>query len=147
MTLPAPLGELPLLVRAGAVLPLLSPDVDTLAPYGGGTRGVVRLDDRRDRLELIAFPRGRTRSRFNTGEWVDSIEGRRRWTLAVRGTRRRTYRLQATLATLRRPFRLCTVTLGGRRLPRRAWRHDRRRSVLRATFRTRSGTLRVRACR
>ena len=33
---PAPLDELPLLVRAGAVLPLLPADVDTLAPYGRG---------------------------------------------------------------------------------------------------------------
>ena len=44
-TLPAPLDRLPLLVRSGAVIPLLPADVDTLAPYRG--RGVVRLADRR----------------------------------------------------------------------------------------------------
>jgi alpha-glucosidase (family GH31 glycosyl hydrolase) len=32
--LPAPLDQLPLLARAGALLPLLPADVDTLAPYG-----------------------------------------------------------------------------------------------------------------
>ena len=47
---PAPLDELPLLVRAGAVLALLPPDVDTLADYGAGTPGLVRLADRRDAL-------------------------------------------------------------------------------------------------
>ena len=46
-TLPAPLGELPLLARAGSVLPLLSADVDTLAPYGDD---LVHLRDRRGRL-------------------------------------------------------------------------------------------------
>jgi alpha-glucosidase (family GH31 glycosyl hydrolase) len=41
-TLPAPLDEIPLLVRAGAMLVLLPADVDTLADYGAGT-AVVRL--------------------------------------------------------------------------------------------------------
>ena len=34
VTVPAPLGELPLLARAGTLLSLLPPDVDTLASYG-----------------------------------------------------------------------------------------------------------------
>ena len=34
VTIPAPLDELPLLARAGTLLPLLPPDVDTLAAYG-----------------------------------------------------------------------------------------------------------------
>ena len=38
VTLPAPLDELPLLARAGALLPLLPPDVDTLAAYGDRAR-------------------------------------------------------------------------------------------------------------
>src|SRR3712207_2071707 len=62
VTLPAPIEELPLLARAGAVLPLLAPDVDTLADYGEGAEGVVRLADRRDVLHLLAFPRGRSES-------------------------------------------------------------------------------------
>ena len=41
-TVPAPLDELPLLARAGTLLSLLTPDVDTLAAYGG-TAPVVSL--------------------------------------------------------------------------------------------------------
>ena len=62
--LPAPLGELPLLARAGSVLPLLPADVDTLAPYG---RDLVHLRDRRGRLSLLAFPRGRWRGQHVRG--------------------------------------------------------------------------------
>ena len=63
-TIPAPLDELPLLVRAGTVLPLLPPDVDTLAAYGGGSEDIVGLRERADRIDLLAFPRGRRTSRF-----------------------------------------------------------------------------------
>jgi alpha-glucosidase (family GH31 glycosyl hydrolase) len=49
VTLPAPLEELPLLVREGAVIPMLPPGVGSL--YG-------RRDD--GRRALLAFPRGRT---------------------------------------------------------------------------------------
>ena len=45
VTLPAPLGQPPLLLRAGAVLPLIGADVDTLSPYGRAA-GLVRLADR-----------------------------------------------------------------------------------------------------
>ena len=65
MTLPAPLGQPPLLLRAGAVLPLIGADVDTLSPYG---RGRARAPGRPpDRLRLLAVPRGRTRSARSTG--------------------------------------------------------------------------------
>ena len=144
-TVPAPLGELPLLARAGTVLPLLWPDVDTLADYGAGADGVVRLADRRDRLDLLAFPRGTSRARFNERETLRSKESRRRWTLTVAGERTRTYRLQASLATLRRPFRPCRVRLGARRLPAGAWRYDRATRRLRVTFRARRATLTVEA--
>jgi hypothetical protein len=139
----APLEELPLLARAGTLLPLLWPDVDTLADYGAGADGVVRLADRRDRLDLLAFPRGRSTARFNESERLGSREGRRRWVLTVSGDRTRLYRLQASLATLRRPFRVCRVRLGDRRLPATAWRYDRRARRLRVVFRTKRGTLRV----
>jgi sulfoquinovosidase len=147
VTVPAPLDELPLLARAGTILPLLWPDVDTLADYGAGAKGVVRLADRRDRLDLLAFPRGSSRARFNDSETLVSRERRlsrrspRAWTLAVRGERTRLYRLQASLGTLTRPFRPCRVRLGKRRLPASAWRYDRRTKRLRVTFRTKRGTL------
>ena len=140
-TVPAPLDELPLLARAGTVLPLLWPDVDTLADYGAGAEGVVRLADRLDRLDLLAFPRGTTRARFNERERLRSRETRRRWQLTIFGERTRRYRLQASLATLRRPFRPCRVRLGKKRLPASAWRYDHRTRRLRATFRTKRGTL------
>jgi alpha-glucosidase (family GH31 glycosyl hydrolase) len=146
-TLPAPLDELPLLARAGTVLPLLAPDVDTLADYGAGAPGVVRLADRRDRLELLAFPRGRSNAAFNEDERLFSAEGPRRWRLRVEGARRRTYRLQASLATLQRPFTPCRVLVGGRPLARRAWSYDRSARRLRVTFAARTATLSVRGDR
>ena len=143
--LDAPLDQLPLLLRAGAVLPLLPPDVDTLADYGGGS-GAVRLRDRRRRMDLIAVPRGTTASRMLERERLTSVEGRRAWRLKVGGRVRRTYRLQASLATLRRPFRPCAVTLDGRPLRRGAWSWSRRTGVLKATFTAKRGSLRARGC-
>lgn len=143
-TLRAPIEELPLLVRAGAVLPLLPPDVDTLADYGS-EKGLVRLRDRRGRLGLIAFPRGRTSARMFAREWLLSRERRREWRLGIKGLRTRSYRLQASLATLRRPFRPCSVTVAGRRV--RGWRYSRSSGVLRASFKLRRGSLVVRGCR
>ena len=75
-TVPAPLEELPLMVRAGAVLPLLPADVDTLASYGPGP-DAVPLSKRRGRLDLIAFPRGRWRGTFFRGEKLRSVARRR----------------------------------------------------------------------
>jgi hypothetical protein len=127
--LPAPLDELPLLVRAGAVLPLLPPEVDTLAPYGGGGES-VRLADRRDRLQLLAFPSGRSSGRLGArGRWASERRAGR-WTLTLRGRPRR-YSLQAALPG-GRPI---AVRVNGRHLPRAAWRFDRRAGVLRASFR------------
>ena len=124
--------ELPLLVRAGAVLPLLPADVDTLAPYGG--RSVVRLDERADRLTLLAFPRGRWSGRLGARGRMVARETAGGWTLRLRGAGRRTYTLRASLGSLRLPFIPRRVTLGGRRLPASAWRYDSRRRVLTARF-------------
>jgi alpha-glucosidase (family GH31 glycosyl hydrolase) len=138
--LPAPLGELPLLVRAGAVLPLLSADVDTLAGYGHG-RGLVHLGDRRDRLSLLAFPRGSSVGRFYGGERVLSREaplGRPpSWQLSVLGKRVRTYRVQASLAVLARRFVPRRLVVNGRAVPRRRWHYDRRTRVLKFAARGR----------
>ena len=145
VTVPAPLDELPLMVRSGAVIPLTAPDVDTLSDYGAGAPGVVRLADRAGRLHLLAFPRGKGESAIGPGELVRSVEvGRARrgaWRLRIDGARRRTYRLQASLETLRRPFHACRVR-GARR-----WRYSRRTGVLRATIRAKRATLVVRGCR
>jgi hypothetical protein len=137
--LPAPLDELPLLVRAGAVIPMLPPDVDTLAPYGAGG-AAVRLADRRDRLDLLAFPSGRSSGRLGaSGRW-SSVRRPGGWTLALRADARRRFRLQAALPG-RRPR---TVLLNGRRLGRGAWSWNRRTGVLRAAFAGRAVRLVVR---
>ena len=142
VTVPAPLEQLPLMVRGGAVIPMLSPDVDTLTDYGEGADGVVRLADRRGRLRLLAFPRGRSESAIGPGETILSVERGRRWIVRLRGARRRTYRLEASLATLRRPIRRVCAVRGARK-----WSFSRRSRVLRATFRARRATLVVRGCR
>jgi hypothetical protein len=143
VTVPAPLGELPLFVRAGALLPLLPPDVDTLTEYGDEP-GLVHLSDRRRRLRVLAWPRGRSRAAIGVGERVRSRESARGWTFVVRGRLRRRYSIEASLATLRRPFRPCAVRLRGRRLPRSAWTYGRRSGVLRVTFRARAARVSAR---
>jgi alpha-glucosidase (family GH31 glycosyl hydrolase) len=123
-TIPAPIDELPLMVRAGSVLPLLPADVDTLASYGPGA-DAVPLSRRRGRLDLLAFPRGRWKGTFFRGEKLRSVVHRKRWDLVIHGKRTRRYSLQAAL-----PFKACG---GGR--------------IFRKRFRLRSGRISVQACR
>src|SRR5215217_403858 len=63
VNVPAPLDELPLLARAGTLLALLPPDVDTLAEYGNRSPATA-LDEAAGRRVLIAFPRGRSSARL-----------------------------------------------------------------------------------
>jgi hypothetical protein len=144
----AALDELPLFVRAGAVLPLLASDVSTLAPYRGGA---VRLADRAARLRLLAFPRGTSSARAYAHDRFRSRATRGVWRLAVRGARSRRYELEAATAgiepTRARRFRPCKVTLDGRAVPRSRWSFARAAGVLRVRFRARRGVLAVRdAC-
>jgi sulfoquinovosidase len=136
-TVPAPLDELPLLVRAGAVLPLLPADVDTLATYGPGP-DAVPFRKRRGRLDLIAFPRGRWRGTFFRGEKLRSVARGQRWDLMIRGKRTRRYSLQAALQ-----FEPCSVTVGDEPV---RFRYDDRTHVLRVTFAARRATATVKAC-
>jgi hypothetical protein len=126
------------------LLPLLSPDVDTLASYGDRARA-VSLRERQDRRSLIAFPRGRSAAALEDGGRLRSRERRGRWELSINSRTRRRWAIQASLATLRRPFRPCRVRAGGARL--HGWRFDRRSRVLRATLTTRRGRLAVTACK
>ncbi len=142
---PAPLAEIPLLVRAGALIPLLSPDVETLAPYGRGR--VVGLRERADRLELLAFPRGSSSRRFLEDGFVRSTERRSGWRLEIAGKRTRSYLVRASLATLRRPFTPCRVLVSGRVLPPRNWRWLRSKQSLELRVRARRAVLSVRPCR
>jgi alpha-glucosidase (family GH31 glycosyl hydrolase) len=127
--LDAPLDELPLLARAGTVLPLLPADVDTLADRYD-TRSVTSLRERADRLRLLALPRGTSSARAGTDVRVTSSEHRRGWTLTVRARTARRVTVEASLATLRRPFRPRSVRVNGQMLPRSAWAYDPRSRVL-----------------
>ena len=140
---PAPLDELPLFVRAGAVLPMLSPGVDTLARYGRRSPGVTTFAERRDRMRLLAFPRGRSAARFFESERLRSRELRDGWRLTIDGRRRREYRLQASLSALRHDLVPCEVALDGRALPARRWSYAAGRKTLRVRFSTRDGVLSV----
>jgi alpha-glucosidase (family GH31 glycosyl hydrolase) len=143
LSLPAPLAELPLLARAGTLLPLLPADVDTLASYGDRARA-VSLRERRARRVLLAFPRGRSSAPLEDGGVLRSREGRGEWRLSIRSRRTRRWDVEASLATLRRPFRPCAVEATGGRLVR--WRYDRGRRALVAVVSARRGGLVARAC-
>jgi alpha-D-xyloside xylohydrolase len=137
-TLPAPLGRPPLLVRAGALLPLLSSDVASLSKYADAPGGTVGLAERADHRTMLAWPRGRSRAALGPEGSATSVEDRRGWTLTIRSRTVRTVAVQAALGALRRPFVPCAVRgaagdgqAGG--------------GVVRATLRLRDGraTLRV----
>jgi hypothetical protein len=131
-SVPAPLEELPLLVRAGAVLALLPESVDTLAPYGSGAE--IRLDEAGRRLHLLAFPRGRSTSSFGESGRLVSRVRKGRWTLGIQGAKRHRIDLEAALTTSSRKLRPCAVRVGGRALKRKAWKVHK--GVLRARFKT-----------
>lgn len=92
---------------------------------------MVTLDDRRDRLTLLGFPRGRSEAAFHRRERLRLLERPGRWELSIRGARRRTYDVAASLATLASPFVPCTVEWNGRRLDAERWRWDADTRVLR----------------
>jgi hypothetical protein len=143
VSLRAPLAELPLLARASTLLPLLPPEVDTLASYGDRAPA-VSLRESSGRRMVLAFPRGRSSARLEDGGVLRSREGRGEWRLSIRSRRTRRWAVEASLATLRQPFRPCAVEVSGGRLKR--WRFDRRRRVLVAVVSTRRGALVARAC-
>jgi len=126
------------------VLPMLPPDVDTLASYGRGSE-LVRLDERRDRMRLLAFPRGRSSVAFNESESLASRESKRRWTLSIHGNRVRRYRVEASMRSLERPFHPRFVAVGGRELGPEAWSYDRESKVLRFAAKLRRGRIVVSA--
>jgi alpha-glucosidase (family GH31 glycosyl hydrolase) len=146
VTLPAPIEELPLLVRAGAVLALLPPDVDTLADYGTPSPDLVHLADRRDTVHLLAFPRGASARRFGRRGRLRSVERDGRWELRIHGGGARTFHLQASLATLESPLAPCALRWRGRRLPDEMWSHDAATGVLRTSLTGRRGRLTVGGC-
>ena len=55
LTVDAPLGKLPLYLAEGGIVPLLRPDIDTLAPTQGAS-GIESMADRPGPLAVRAFP-------------------------------------------------------------------------------------------
>lgn len=145
VVLPAPADEIPVLVRAGAILPMLPPWVDTLADYGWGTPGLVRLGDGPRTRDLLAFPRGHSSARLDRAARIFSDEIADGWRLDFHGPET-SWRLQASLATLDRPLRPCAVEWKGRSLADDAWTWDDTQRVLRANFAGAGGRLVVRGC-
>ena len=141
----APLDELPLFARRGALLPLLPRDVDTAADYGAGSPGLTRAADAEDRRELIAFPAGESTASFGTArETLTSVEGAGAWSLTFDQERERTWSVQAGLGSLQSPIVPCEVTLDGRRLT--GWSYDAGTTVLRVEAAVGDGVLRVASC-
>ena len=126
-------------MRAGALLPLLPADVDTLTGYGGcrpvhlptapGGCGCSRC--RAGPARRAYYDSGRIRSRESGVGWV----------LRIDGGPARSFELQASMRTLRKPFAPCAVAIGGRRLAGGAWSYDRADGVLTATVRGRDPRL------
>ena len=143
VTVPAPLEELPLFVREGAVIPALTPDVDTLASEGR-QEGLVHLRDRSDRRVLYAFPGGRSHARVEGGRVVSTADAHG-WTLRIDGNLR-SYELHASLRGLGKDFVPCEVAQDGEPLDDAGWRYSGETRVLRAGFRLAKGTLTVTGC-
>jgi alpha-glucosidase len=95
-TLAAPLDEVPILVRPGALLSLLPPEIDTLAPYGETVRHV---DDITDRV-LLAFPSASWSGRLGPGLTATSTVADSEWLLDVATDTDRRVRVEADLALL-----------------------------------------------
>ena len=132
LKVPAPPARLPLLLRAGTVLPLLPAGIDTLSGYAD--EETTSLSERRRRLTLLAFPRGASSSSFFRDGRARSREVQSGWLLRLAGATARSYQLQASMRTLRRPFAPCAVTVDGRRLRKPAWAYDRAEGVLSVAF-------------
>lgn len=138
----APLGRIPLFLRAGAVLPLLPKGVDTLSGYGE-EYAERRLTDTTGRLLLAAPTRGRWAGALGEGEQLTSTATRRRWSLRIEAERPRDYHLRATLAGLP-GFTPCGVTADGAEVDYR-WRAKRRELVVRTPLAA-SGAVTVTGC-
>ena len=154
VTLPAPLDELPMLVREGAVIPLLDPSVETLAGYGAGA--AVRLQDRADRLRLLAWPRNTISTSLEAlglttpgqRELLVSKEVPNGWTLDIRGRHTRTYEVEAALGSLRGgAFAPCDVIAGSRAQTPVEWSYEDGTGVLTLRLRARRAVVEVqRSC-
>jgi hypothetical protein len=139
ITVPAPIGRPPLLVRAGAIVPLLPEDVFSLSRHADARGGPVGRGERDHRRVLLAFPRGRSSTPLGREGRARSREDDSGWTLELRSRTVRRVEVHALLGALRRPLRPCAI--------RGAPRAQRTRGGLRATVTLRGGRATLRALR
>jgi alpha-glucosidase (family GH31 glycosyl hydrolase) len=144
VTVPAPLDQLPLFARAGTILPLLPPEVDTLAD-DYDTEATTSFAERSDRLVLLAFPHGRSDAVFYEDERLRSHVHKDRWTLKVQGSAERAYELHASMATIGEDFVPCALRVNGKPMPPGSWRYEPVTEVLTTTLSGRSPHLTVSA--
>jgi hypothetical protein len=153
-TVSAEADELPLMVRAGALLPMLPADVDTLADRyadggsaarGSGGGGQVSLADRKRRLDVLAFPRGRSASRAYGNVKLLSRERGASWRLKIKSKQRRRYKIDASLATLRNRFAPECVTVKGNPLSGKAWSYSKPKRLVQIKLRAKRTGIAVRA--
>lgn len=140
--------DIPVMVRAGALLPMVPPSVDTLSPYGAANPDVSRLYDQPAR-SLLAFPRGATATAFDQGSIrsAESRRGPRKWTLRIRDHRPRTWTVRASLTSLKRPFRPRCLAVNGK--AGKGWRYDHASRTIEFEIRSRRGrtTVVIGTCR
>ena len=142
----APRDEIPLFVRAGTVIPLLAPDVYTLATHGAENPDVIRLADRENQLHLLAFPQGESEgSYYESGSYRSIVEGGT-WRLIITDSQARTVYLQAGLGLMPLSFEPCTVAIGGVEQDTDSWRYDAATSVLNMQYESVAGVLEVTGC-
>jgi hypothetical protein len=125
VTLDAALDEAPVLVRPGAVLCLLSPVIDTLAPYGDSWVRAELIDDR----VLLAFPSRSWSGALGDALSASSAVDETGWVLDVEGFSDRRVTIEADLGLLpsRRPEEI--EVLGAK-----SHHYDRSTGVLRAAL-------------
>ncbi len=145
VTVSAPIPEIPMFVQAGAIIPMLAPDVFTLAEYGGDP-AIIHASDRDGFLHVLAFPRGETNGTFyDDGTWT-SVEDDVNWALTIENDRERTIHLEATMNTRITPVQVCGVSVDGVPVPEDDWSFDETTAIFEITYTTTSGTLEVRGC-
>lgn len=109
---PAPLDQIPLMIRAGAMITMLDSDVDTLSPFGQEDDSIVHLGDRKTRT-LFAFPRGKSTGRFERRGRITSVEKSGILRIKVSDSQARPWTVKASTNTLKNPFEVRCVTLNG----------------------------------
>jgi hypothetical protein len=108
--------------RRQAIIPLLSPDVFTLAEYGDDP-AIIHASDRDEFLHVLGFPRGETSGKlYDDGTWTSVV------------------------VTRITPVEVCQVSLDGASLPEDAWSFDQTTAILDVTYTTTSGELLVTGC-